>query len=162
MIEAKDANTRSLGVYGIGPPATTQVDLEKQKAFQARFLVPQEILVDTYRTQLRVQRKGALVPAMRTIPVVLAPGEATEVDRRLFERWVQRPQKFYSLYRLQLNHKEIDARVESHHRFEFAKLKARFRLPSDCRLVVYELIPPASAEVSTRMSWRPQHLTAIT
>ncbi|CEG43212.1 uncharacterized protein PHALS_13425 [Plasmopara halstedii] len=48
--EAKDAITRSLGVYVVGPSITTQVELDEQNVFRARFL---ELSVDTYRTRLR-------------------------------------------------------------------------------------------------------------
>ncbi|CEG36436.1 uncharacterized protein PHALS_02983 [Plasmopara halstedii] len=91
------------------------------------------------------QRGGSRVPAMQTIPVVLAPGESATDDEALFQLWVQRKRKTSSLYNLQLSHKEVAVRVERHLRFEFAKLKARRRLPSDYRSATYRSTPNAPA-----------------
>ncbi|KAL8013469.1 hypothetical protein Plhal710r2_c038g0134251 [Plasmopara halstedii] len=48
------------------------------------------------------------------------------------------------------NRSGVDARVERHRRFEFAKPKARSRLPSDCRPATYGMIhhAPASSVIS--------------
>ncbi|CEG46548.1 uncharacterized protein PHALS_02947 [Plasmopara halstedii] len=112
-VETNDAVTRSLRVHIIGPVARTDDELATRRALRARFLVPQESPLDVYRTRLRTQR-GARVPAMRTIPVVLAPGESATDDEALFERWVKRHRKLISLHNLQLSHKEVDVREERH------------------------------------------------
>ncbi|CEG37544.1 uncharacterized protein PHALS_05324 [Plasmopara halstedii] len=106
-VEAKDAVTRSLRVDIVGPPAITKAGLVERKALRNRYLVLQDFPLDVYRTRLRTQRGGSHVPAMRMIPVVLAPSESGTDDEALFERSVQR-------------HREL-----SPPRFEFAKLKAR-------------------------------------
>ncbi|KAL7681504.1 hypothetical protein Plhal304r1_c056g0141481 [Plasmopara halstedii] len=49
--EANYAITRSLGVYVVGPPATTQAELDQQKSLRARCLVPQK--VSMYRFELK-------------------------------------------------------------------------------------------------------------
>ncbi|KAL8013059.1 hypothetical protein Plhal710r2_c040g0138971 [Plasmopara halstedii] len=92
--EANYAITRSLGVYVVGPPATTQAELDQQKSLRARCLVPQK--VSMYRFELK---------------------------KELFGRWVQRHQKLSLLFILLQSHKEVIVRVECHLRFEFAKLK---------------------------------------
>ncbi|KAL7694103.1 hypothetical protein Plhal304r1_c002g0005971 [Plasmopara halstedii] len=92
-------------------PARTDDELATPKALQARFLVPQEFPLETFRACLRTQRGGSRVPAMRTIPVVLIPGESATDDEALFERWVQRHQNLSSLHHLELSHKEVDVRT---------------------------------------------------
>ncbi|CEG48518.1 uncharacterized protein PHALS_06337 [Plasmopara halstedii] len=87
-LETKDAVTRSLRVHINGSPARTDDEVATRKALRARFLVPQEIPLDVYRTRPSAQRGGSRVPTMRTIPVVLAPNESTTDDEALFERWV--------------------------------------------------------------------------
>ncbi|CEG40577.1 uncharacterized protein PHALS_10766 [Plasmopara halstedii] len=83
--DAKDAITRSLGVYVVGHPATTEAELDQRKSLQARFLARQDIPMDRYRDRLRAQKGGASVPAMRAIPVALAPGKTTAHDEEFFE-----------------------------------------------------------------------------
>ncbi|KAL8013467.1 hypothetical protein Plhal710r2_c038g0134221 [Plasmopara halstedii] len=61
--EAKDAITRSFGVYVVGLLVTTQAELDQRKALHAGFLVPLEILMDRCHARIRTQRGGASVPA---------------------------------------------------------------------------------------------------
>ncbi|CEG42853.1 uncharacterized protein PHALS_13093 [Plasmopara halstedii] len=98
-----------------------------------------------YRAQLRAQKGGVPVPAMLTIPVVLTPGKTATDDDELFERWVQRHRKPFSLSTLQQSNKELDVRVERHLRFEFSKFKAQRRLPTYCRPETHVTIHNASA-----------------
>ncbi|CEG40997.1 uncharacterized protein PHALS_11169 [Plasmopara halstedii] len=127
--EAKDTITRSLGVYLVGLPVTTQAELNHQKALQTLFLVPREIPMDRYSARLRAQKEGAPVPTMQTIPVVPAPGETAADDDELFEQWCSRTGTFLRCA-LQRSHKVVDVRVECHLRFELAKFKAQRRLPA--------------------------------
>ncbi|CEG42242.1 uncharacterized protein PHALS_12535 [Plasmopara halstedii] len=79
-VEAKDVETRLLRLNIIGSPVITEDELAERKALRARFLAPQEFPLELYRTRLRDQRGGSRVPAIRTIPVVLAPGESATDD----------------------------------------------------------------------------------
>ncbi|KAL7683814.1 hypothetical protein Plhal304r1_c039g0116711 [Plasmopara halstedii] len=128
--EAKYAITRSLGVYVVGPPATNQTELDQREALRDRFSVLQEIPIDRYHARLGAQKEGAFKPTIRTIAVLLAPGEPTVENEEIFDRWVQRHHNHFSLSTLQQSHKEVDVHVERHHRFEFAKLTAQRRLPA--------------------------------
>ncbi|CEG41494.1 uncharacterized protein PHALS_11835 [Plasmopara halstedii] len=58
-VKAKDAVTRSLRAQTIGAPAISEAGLAERKGLRARFLVPQEISLDVYRTRLRAQRGGS-------------------------------------------------------------------------------------------------------
>ncbi|CEG37055.1 uncharacterized protein PHALS_04517 [Plasmopara halstedii] len=98
-VEAKEAVNRSLRVHIIGPPARMEDELATRKAIRGRFLVPQEIPLDVYRTHLRAQRGGSRVPAMRTIPVVLASGESATNDKAPFEAMgATAPEAFLTVY----------------------------------------------------------------
>ncbi|KAL8011748.1 hypothetical protein Plhal710r2_c049g0153531 [Plasmopara halstedii] len=59
--EAKDAITRSLGVYIVGPQATTQTEFDQRKALRARFLVPHEIPMDWYPLEFELERRHSCI-----------------------------------------------------------------------------------------------------
>ena len=85
--EARRAMSQSLGSYIPGPEAKTPDELAARKSLRERFLTPQEFSIGDYRKRLKGHARGGSVNSMRTIPVVLAPGEsASEDDMLLMQR----------------------------------------------------------------------------
>ncbi|GMF57393.1 unnamed protein product [Phytophthora fragariaefolia] len=67
---------------------------------------------------------------MRTYPVVLQPREdSTEYESR-FELWVEKSRRLSSMEALRASFSEVDARLERRLRFDYAKLRAKRRLPA--------------------------------
>ena len=81
-----------------------------------------------YRKRLKGQARGGSVPSMKTIPVVLAPGEYAYEDDMLFRSWVHKTRRLRNLDNLQESFLEKDVRVERRLRFGFAKQKASGKL----------------------------------
>ncbi|EGZ04913.1 hypothetical protein PHYSODRAFT_342866, partial [Phytophthora sojae] len=71
----RQAFQQSLALHAIGPAARTPEELALRTSLRERLLTPQSTTVAEYRERLRLQAQQKSVPAMRTYPMVLRPGE---------------------------------------------------------------------------------------
>ena len=151
--EARRAMSQSMGSYIPGPEAKTPDELAARKSLRERFLTPQEFSIGDYRKRLKGHARGGSVPSMRTIPVVLAPGESTSEDDMLFRKWVHRTRRLRNYDNLQASFQEKDVRVERRLRFDFAKQKASGKV----RQAFHQTLPHGSsapADTSSRAHQR--------
>lgn len=121
----KQCGSGPLQNWRIGPAASTSDQVAIRTALRERLLTPQETTPLEYGTRLSDQARGASVPAMRTIPVVLAQGELLHEDDAQFENWVHRARHLSSLEALRASFGEADVRLERRLRFDFAKVKTK-------------------------------------
>ena len=91
--EARRAMSQTMGSFIPGPGAKTPDELAIRHSLRERFLTPQEFSVGDYRKRLKGHARGGSVPSMRTIPVVLAPGESASEVGMLFRSWVHRTRR---------------------------------------------------------------------
>ncbi|GMF55674.1 unnamed protein product [Phytophthora fragariaefolia] len=152
---ARHAASQLLNTYVIGSAARTPEELAQRAAFRERFLIPQVTSLSAYRERLRVQGQRGSVPPMRTYPVVLQPGEdSTEYDSR-FELWEEKSRRLSSMEALRASFSEVDARLERLVRFDYAKLRAKRRLPAgfQSRPCVWDIhyapLSPSASPVQT-------------
>ncbi|KAG2976674.1 hypothetical protein PC120_g25652 [Phytophthora cactorum] len=85
---------------------------------------------------------------MRTVPVVVRPGEATTAYEAQFQNWVERARRLPSYEALRASFSETDIRLERRLRLAFAKLKERRQLPEP-RPQHHEAPPPTAPAAST-------------
>ncbi|KAG3092029.1 hypothetical protein PI124_g20035 [Phytophthora idaei] len=73
----RHAALQLLDSYECGPSAATADQQVRRHTLRERFLTQQVTTPRGYRECLQQQLHGKPVPAMRTVPVVIRPGEAT-------------------------------------------------------------------------------------
>ncbi|EGZ06917.1 hypothetical protein PHYSODRAFT_341085 [Phytophthora sojae] len=121
----RQAFQQSLALHTIGPAARTPEELSLRTSMRERLLTPQSTTVAEYRERLRLQAQQKSVPAMRTYPVVLSPGEDSIEYEAQFESWAEHSRKLSSMDALRASFSEVDVRIERELRFDFAKVRAK-------------------------------------
>ncbi|KAG6602839.1 uncharacterized protein IUM83_06923 [Phytophthora cinnamomi] len=124
----RQAATKNLALYVIGPPARTPDEIALRTSLRERLLTPQATTVAEYRERLRRQGLRQSVPQMRTYPVVLNPSEDPTVYEAQFELWAEGSRHLPSMEALRASFSEVDVRVERRLRFEYTELRAKRHL----------------------------------
>ncbi|KAG3148318.1 hypothetical protein PI124_g10112 [Phytophthora idaei] len=145
---ARCAAQQLLDTYVCGPSAATADQQVRRHTLRERFLTQQVTTPQEYRERLQQQLHGQPVPAMRTVPVVVRPGEATTAYEAQFQNWVERARRLPTYEALRASFFETDIRLERRLRLDFAKLKARRQLPGP-RPQHHEAPPPPAPAAST-------------
>ncbi|KAG3170929.1 hypothetical protein PI124_g11587 [Phytophthora idaei] len=145
---ARRAAQQLLDTYVCGPSAATADQRVRRHTLCERFLTQQVTTPQEYRERLQQQLHGQPVPATRTVPVVVRPGEATTAYEAQFQNWVERARRLPSYEALRASFSETDIRLERRLRLDFAKLKARRQLPGP-RPQHHEAPPPLALAAST-------------
>ncbi|EGZ12528.1 hypothetical protein PHYSODRAFT_336951 [Phytophthora sojae] len=104
---------QSLALHAIGSAARTPEEFARSTT------------VAEYCERLRLQAQQKSVPAMRTYPVVLSPGEDSIEYEAQFESWAKHSRKLSSMDALRASFNEVDVRIERKLRFDFAKVRAK-------------------------------------
>ena len=73
------------------------------------------------------------MPSLKTIPIVLFPGETPEEDESRLVIWVYSERHLRNFRALRASYSDVDVRLERKLRYEFAKLKARRKLDQHAR-----------------------------
>ncbi|KAG4039893.1 hypothetical protein PC123_g24559 [Phytophthora cactorum] len=145
---ARRAAQQLLDTYVCGPSAATADQQVRRHTLRERFLTQQLTTPQEYREPLQQQLHGQPVPAMRTVPVVVRPGEATTAYEAQFLNWVERARRLPSYEALRASFSETDIRLERRLRLDIAKLKARRQLPGP-RPQHHEAPPPPAPAART-------------
>ncbi|KAG3061785.1 hypothetical protein PI125_g24649 [Phytophthora idaei] len=114
---------------GHGLVAATADQEARRYTLRDRFLAQEVTAPREYQEHLQQQLRGQPVPAMRTVPVVIRPGETTTAYEAQFQNWVERARRLPSYDALRASFSETDNRLERCLRLDFAKLKAQRQLP---------------------------------
>ena len=88
---------QSLSGWSTGPEATTPSDIATRDALRERYLTPQVVSMTQYLARLNDQARGASVPSMRTIPILLHPGETESENDDNFIEYVHRIRRLRSI-----------------------------------------------------------------
>ena len=71
---------KSLATWLVGPWATELKEIAKQKALEERYLMPVVTTHSEYKSRLAMQARGASVPSMSWVPIILSSGETMEEE----------------------------------------------------------------------------------
>ncbi|ETI30539.1 hypothetical protein F443_22339 [Phytophthora nicotianae P1569] len=146
---ARRAAQQPLNTYVYGPAAATADEqVLRWHTLRERYLIPQVTTPQGYRERLQMQLNRHSGPSMRTIPVVLNPGESENAYEARFQNWVERARGLPSYKSLRASCSEIDIRLERCLSLDFAKSKARRQLPGP-RPQHHEASTPPAPPVST-------------
>ena len=72
-----------------------------------------------------MQARGAPVPPIKGVPILLFAGETADEEDNDFIRWVHRTCRLSSMYALRSSVSVADVRLERKLRYDYAKLTAR-------------------------------------
>ena len=80
-----------------------------------------------------MQARGAPVPPIKGVPILLSAGETKDEEDNDFNRWVHRTRRLSSMYALRASVSVADVRLERKIRYDYAKLKNRGQLRNHTR-----------------------------
>ena len=83
----KEASGHSLSGWTIGPEAISPEDVATRTALRQRYLEPHITTQSQYLARLNRQVRGAPVPPMKGVPILLFPGETENEEDTAFSRW---------------------------------------------------------------------------
>uniref|UniRef100_M4C6P9 Uncharacterized protein n=1 Tax=Hyaloperonospora arabidopsidis (strain Emoy2) TaxID=559515 RepID=M4C6P9_HYAAE len=116
---------QTLATCTIGPGATSPEEVASDQALRERYLEPYMTTQSQYKARLEMQARGAPVPPIMGIPILVFAGETTDEEADAFVRWVHRTRRRSSMYVLRASVSVADVRLERKLRYDYAKLKAR-------------------------------------
>ncbi|KAI9998757.1 hypothetical protein PInf_003347 [Phytophthora infestans] len=109
---ARLAAQQPLNTYTCGPAASTTDEQVQRHRLRERYLTPQVTTPQEYQARLQMQLSRQPVPSMRTIPVVLNPGESQRAYEAQFRSWVEGARRLPSYNALRASFAETDIRLE--------------------------------------------------
>ncbi|CAI5702380.1 unnamed protein product [Peronospora effusa] len=126
----KEASGHSLSGWTIGPEAISPEDVATRTALRQRYLEPHITTQSQYLARLNRQMRGAPVPPMKGVPILLFAGETEGDEDTAFSRWAHYARRLSSMWALRASADVADIRLERKMRYDYAKLKARGKLKS--------------------------------
>uniref|UniRef100_M4BBE9 Uncharacterized protein n=1 Tax=Hyaloperonospora arabidopsidis (strain Emoy2) TaxID=559515 RepID=M4BBE9_HYAAE len=124
---------QSLATWTIGPVAASAEEGASSQALRERYLEPSLTTQSQYKARLELQARGAPVPPIKGVPILLFAGETKDEEDNEFIRWVHRTRRLSSMYALRASVSVADVRLERKLRYDYAKLKARGQLRNRTR-----------------------------
>ena len=99
-----------------------------------------------------MQARGAPVPPIKGIPILVFAGKTTDEEDNDFIRWVHRTCRLSSMYALRSSVSVADVRLERKLRYDYAKLKARGQF---CNRMRYASATTVSASAGQTVTNNP-------
>ena len=133
----------SLATWAIGAEPSSSDEVASRQVLRERYLEPFVTTQSQYKLRLDAQARGAPVPPIKGIPILLFAGESPDDEDNAFVRWVHRKRHLTSMFALRASANVADVRLERKLRYDYAKLKARGQLRTRTRYA-----PAVPTEVS--------------
>uniref|UniRef100_M4B2M6 Uncharacterized protein n=1 Tax=Hyaloperonospora arabidopsidis (strain Emoy2) TaxID=559515 RepID=M4B2M6_HYAAE len=124
---------QTLATWTIGSVAASLEEEAIGQALRERYLEPSLTTQSQYKARLELQARGAPVPPIKGVPILLSAGETKDEEDNDFIRWVHRTRRLSSMYALRASVSVADVRLERKLRYDYAKLKARGQLRNHAR-----------------------------
>ena len=126
---------QTLATWTIGPGTTSPEEVASGQALRERYLEPYLTTQSQYKARLEMQARGAPVPPIKGVPILLFAGETTDEEDNDFVLWVHRTRRLSSTCALRASANVADVRLERKFRYDYAKLTARGQLRNRTRML---------------------------
>uniref|UniRef100_M4BAS7 Uncharacterized protein n=1 Tax=Hyaloperonospora arabidopsidis (strain Emoy2) TaxID=559515 RepID=M4BAS7_HYAAE len=91
---------QTLATWVIGPVAASLEEGEIGQTLRERYLEPYMTTQSQYKARIEMQARGAPLPPIKGVPILLSAGETTDEEDNDFIRWVHRTRRLSSMYAL--------------------------------------------------------------
>ena len=108
----RQVGDQSLVSWTIGPAASSPEEIANGQLFRERYLLPHLTTQSECLMRLQMQARGAPVPPIKGITILLFPGETEDEDFSAFVRWVHHVRRLSSMYSLRASADLADVRLE--------------------------------------------------
>ena len=96
----------------LGPVAASAEEGASGQALRERYLEPSLTTQSQYKARLELQARGATVPPIKGVPILLSAGETTDEEDDTFARWVHRTRRLSNMHALRASVSVADVRLE--------------------------------------------------
>uniref|UniRef100_M4C2A6 Uncharacterized protein n=1 Tax=Hyaloperonospora arabidopsidis (strain Emoy2) TaxID=559515 RepID=M4C2A6_HYAAE len=145
----RNVYVKRLATWTIGPVAAFLEEGASGQALRERYLEPSLTTQSQHKARLELQARGAPVPPIKGVPILLSAGETKDEEDNEFIRWVHRTRRLSSMYALRASVSVADVRLERKLRYDYAKLKARGQLNNRTRYASATTVAASAGQTVT-------------